>query len=80
MEPENIEYVVLWLDPDTNLIQGLSADTPTSPQTPVQDSQKPNINPTPILSISPGQLKKLQEDVNNVQILADARYESLENL
>lgn len=80
MEPENTEYEVLWVDPDTNLIQGLSADAPTLSQTSIQVSQEPTINPIPVLSISPEQLKKLQEDANNVQSLMEARNKALENL
>ena len=80
MEPENTEYEVVWIDPDTNLIQSLSANTPTLSQLPAQDSQESTINPFPVLSISPEQLEKLHEDVKNVQNLMDERNKSLENL
>ncbi|MEH6358884.1 MAG: hypothetical protein V7745_07840 [Pseudomonadales bacterium] len=80
IEPEHTEYEILWLDPDTNLIQGFSADVSTPLQASTPAYQEPAINQTPMLSISSKQFKKLQEDVSNVQGLMDARNKTLESL
>jgi hypothetical protein len=80
IKPKHTEYEILWLDPDTNLIQGLSADISTPLQTSSPAYKKPEIKQPSMLSIPPKQLKKLQEDVNNVQSLMDTRNKTLESL
>lgn len=79
-EPVGDEYEIIWIDPDTNLIQGQAADTPDKQETPSQTAtnQKPSL--PPIFTISPEQVEKLKTDAEKVQSLLDDRHKTLEEL
>lgn len=73
--PQGIDADVIFVDPDTNLIQGLRA-APAAPDTRV-DAGVPSGIPMP-LTISPKQVKKLMDDARAVQQTLNQRNQDLE--
>lgn len=80
---DETEYETVWVDPDANLIKGLS---PEELELTLEGDPNSAPSPTPAvdiplpLTVSPEQLNKLLDDVKDVQSLMDQRATDLGKL
>ena len=78
--PEGVEYTVKGYDPDTNLIQAVTAPAEESPQEPAAEKARPGLDPGALDNpYSPENVKKLIDDAKNVQKILNQRYQDQES-
>ncbi len=78
--PEGVEYTVKGYDPDTNLIQAVTAPVEESQDETAANKARPTLDPDALDNpYSPENVKKLIEDAKNVQKVLNQRYQDQES-